>query len=109
MKRFMQTCYKCNCDVKPSKVKREGIELNCMHCPECNEDYFTSSELIKFDILTGKRKNIRKFGTLGDSTIMRIPTHILKAYKIKPGDYGVFEEKSEGILIKTVPAKEVKA
>ncbi len=30
--------------------------------------------------------------------IVFIPTY----YKIKPGDYGVFEKKSEGILIKPI-------
>ena len=108
MKKFMKTCYKCKSDVKISKCEKEGIKLNCMKCPQCGEEYFTSSELIKFDILTGKRKLVRKFGVLGDSTIMRFPISVLKDYKIKPGDYGIFEERPEGILIKPINAKELK-
>ncbi|MCK5026226.1 MAG: AbrB/MazE/SpoVT family DNA-binding domain-containing protein [Nanoarchaeota archaeon] len=57
--------------------------------------------------MTGKRKLVRKFGVLGDSTIMRFPTKVLKDYKIKPGDYGVLEERPDGILIRPVHAKEL--
>ena len=107
MKKFMKICYKCGTGVKVAKCVKEGVSLNCLKCPKCGEEYFTSSELIKFDILTGKRKLVRKFGTLGDSTIMRFPPRLLKDYKIKAGDYGVFEERPEGILIKPIHAKEL--
>lgn len=108
MKTFMKTCYKCNNNVKVAKCVKEGIELDCMKCPKCNEEYFTSSELNKFDVLSGRRKMIRKFGIVGNSTIMRFPTKVLKDYRIKPGDYAVFEEMTEGILIKPIHAKELR-
>jgi len=73
-----------------------------------SEEYLTSSELIKFDIKTGRRKLIRKFGILGDSTFMRLPIEVVKQYKIKPGDYGLFEKRPEGILIKPVHARDIK-
>jgi hypothetical protein len=107
MKQFMKKCYKCNSEVKVSKCVKEGITLNCLKCPKCGEEYFTSSELIKFDILTGKKELIRKFGVLGDSTIIRIPNKVLKDYKINPEDYGIFEERPDGILIKPMSAKEI--
>lgn len=106
MKSFMKNCYKCGVAVKSAKCVKEGITLNCMKCPKCGEEYFTSSELIRFDIKAGKRKLVRKFGTLGDSPMIRIPAKIIHDLKIKPGDYGVFEEKPEGILIKPIQAKE---
>ena len=107
MKKFMKTCYKCGIDVKVSKCVKEGISLNCLKCPKCGEEYFTSSELIKFDIMTGRTKLVRKFGVLGDSMVMRFPTKLVEDYKIKPGDYGVFEERPEGILIKPVHIKDL--
>lgn len=55
MKKFMKTCYKCGADVKTAKCVKEGITLECLKCPKCGEEYFTSSELIKFDIKTGRR------------------------------------------------------
>jgi len=107
MKRFMKTCYKCGTDVKAAKTIKEGVALDCLKCPKCGEEYFTSSELMKFDIKTGKRKMVRKFGTLGDSMVVRFPSDVLKDYKIKPGDYGIFEKKPEGILIKPIHAKDI--
>lgn len=109
MKQFMKTCYKCKVDVKVAQCLKEGISLNCLRCPRCGEEYFTSSELIKFDILTGRRKLIRKFGILGDSTIMRLPPKVVDDYSIKPGDYASFEEREEGILIKPIHAKELRS
>lgn len=108
MKLFMKKCYKCQSNVKTAKCIKEGIALNCLKCLKCGEEYFTSSELIKFDIKTGRRKLVRKFGVLGDSTVMRFPAKVLKDFNIKPGDYGVFEKSSEGILIKPIHAKEMK-
>ena len=106
MKKFMKTCYKCGSNVKSAKCIKEGVTLNCMRCPKCGEEYFTSSELLKFDIKTGKRKLIRKFGILGDSTTIRLPSQIIKEHNIKPGDYGIFENKPDGIFIKPVHADE---
>ena len=107
MKKFMKECYKCKEKVKIAKCVKDGITLNCLKCPKCGEEYFTSSELVKFDILRGNRKMIRKFGTLGDSMVMRFPSDVIRDYKIKPGDYGIFEKKPEGILIKPIHAKDI--
>ena len=104
----MKKCYKCGTAVKSRTCVKEGVRLHCMRCPKCGEEYFTSSELLKFDILTGRRKLVRKFGVLGESIIVRVPDKILQEYKIKPGDYGVFEKRREGILIKPVHAKQLK-
>lgn len=107
MKKFMKTCYKCGSLVKVAKCIKEGVKLDCLKCEKCGEEYFTSSELIKFDIKTGRREMIRKFGTLGDSTVMRFPNKVLKEFDIKPGDYGIFEKRPDGILIKPIHAKEI--
>jgi hypothetical protein len=109
MKKFMKTCYFCKSDVKISKCVKERVSLNCLKCPKCGEEYFTSNELIKFQVLTGRRSMVRKFGSLGDSTIMRFPPKVLKHYNISPGDYAVFEERPDGILIKPVRAKDLKS
>ena len=87
---------------------QEEVSVLKKTCPKCGEEYFTSTELTKFDILSGRKKMVRKFGVLGDSTIMRFPSNLIKHYKIKPGDFGIFEEVPEGILIKPLHAKELK-
>lgn len=107
MKKFMKTCYKCHVDVEEATVVKEDIKLQCLKCPKCGEEYFTSSELMKYDVLTGKRQMARKFGMLGETPIIRIPEKVMTDYGIKVGkDYGVFEEREEGILIKLVHVEE---
>jgi len=105
--KFMKTCYKCGTDVLVGKCVKEGVMLNCLKCPKCGEEYFTSSELIKFDIKTGRRQLIRKFGVLGDSMVMRFPSKVVREFGIKPGDFGVFEKRPDGILIRPIYAKEI--
>ena len=105
MKQFK--CYKCGSKVVEGKCIKEGISLDCMRCPSCKEEFFTSSELMRFDVLTGRRKMVRKFGVLGDSTIMRIPPKLVNEFKIKQGDYGLFEKRPEGILIRPISSKEI--
>lgn len=102
MKRFLKTCYRCGAGLREATILKEGVPLYCMRCPSCGEEYFTSSELIRFDILTGRRSDVRTFGTLGDSTILRLPPAIVARYGIKPKDLAVFEERSDGILIRPV-------
>ncbi|MBN1385609.1 AbrB/MazE/SpoVT family DNA-binding domain-containing protein [Candidatus Woesearchaeota archaeon] len=101
------TCYKCGVKAKPAKAMMEGIRLDCLRCPKCGEEYFTSGEMIRYDILKGRRKLVRKFGTLGDSTITRWPPKLIKDYNIKPGDFALFVERPDGILIKPVSSKEL--
>ncbi|HLC46608.1 MAG TPA: AbrB/MazE/SpoVT family DNA-binding domain-containing protein [Candidatus Nanoarchaeia archaeon] len=105
-KKFMKKCYKCGTAVQSAACVKEGHSLECMKCPKCGEEYFTSSALIKHDILTGKRQAVRKFGILGDSIIMRIPPKFIEDNNIQPGDYGIFEQRPEGILIRLVHAGE---
>ena len=107
MKKFMKKCYQCGSNVQARKCIKEGVTLDCLKCPKCGEEYFTSRELIKFDIKTGRRQMIRKFGILGDSIVIRFPPKVTKEFGIKPGDYGVLEKRSDGILIKPIHAKEI--
>ena len=101
-------CHKCKVPTKKCKTKMNEVTLNCFKCPKCGEEYLTSSEYIKYEILTGKRQMIRKFVVVGDSFVIRIPTKVMKDLKIKSGDYGIFEETSKGILIKPFSSKKLK-
>lgn len=96
----MKTCYKCNVELENTTTLMGGVRLKCQKCPKCGEEYFTSSELMRYDILKGNRTMIRKFGTLGQSTVLRIPEKVISELKIKTGDYAHFEIRPEGILIK---------
>ena len=103
----MKTCYKCGGTVRKTTTTKEGRALTCLRCAQCGEEYFTSSEIARFDIAMGRRVLVRKIGTLGESTIVRVPPKVVRTYRLKPGDYGIFEERSDGVLIKFVKAEEV--
>ncbi|MFH0752540.1 MAG: AbrB/MazE/SpoVT family DNA-binding domain-containing protein [archaeon] len=104
----METCYKCNVNLERVTTLKEGIKLKCQRCPKCGEEYFTSSELMRYDILKGNRTMIRKFGVLGQSTVLRIPEKVISQLKIKTGDYAYFEMRPEGILVKPISASKLK-
>ncbi len=102
MEKFMKTCYECKVDVIPVVRIEEGIKLYGLKCPKCKEEFYTSSQLLKLERFRDKPK--RKFGKLGDATIMRIPPELIKKHNISPGDYGICTSVEDGILI--VPVKE---
>ena len=102
MERFIDKCYKCKVKVKSAKVIKNKIELSCLKCPKCKEEFFTAGELTRYDIIRGKKSILRRFGILGDSLIVRVPPKIIEKQGIKPGDYAQFEVKDGNIVIKTV-------
>ncbi len=105
----MKKCYFCEGLLKETTVIEHGAPLDCLQCQKCKEIFFTSTEWLKNDILSGRCKLVRKFGKLGDSTIVRLPPKMLKKYNIEPGDISLFEERPEGILIRAFKAKDLKA
>ncbi|MBI4919556.1 hypothetical protein HY837_06500 [archaeon] len=52
----MKTCYNCGKQVKESGVIKEGVKLKCLKCFNCGEEFFSAGEMIRFDMLTGRRK-----------------------------------------------------
>lgn len=96
----MKTCYKCHIELEDTTTLMNGIKLRCQKCSKCGEEYFTSSELMRYDVLKGNRTMIRKFGILGRSTVIRIPEGVVSKLKIRKGDYAYFEMRPEGLLIK---------
>jgi|GEM_PF-1774630 len=96
------TCYRCGARLKQAKVKIENVELKCLKCPECGEELFSAGEMLRYEVLTGKRP-ARKFFTAGNSVAIRIPTSIVKKEDIHPGkDLAVFEVIPKGLLIKVI-------
>ncbi len=100
----MKTCYKCNITLEDTTALMDGIKLKCQRCPKCGEEYFTSSELMRYDILKGNRAMVRKFGNLGQSTVIRLPNKVVSELNIHAGDYAYFEIRPEGLLVKPFSA-----
>ena len=98
----MKECV-CGGELTKTFEKREGIKLKGMRCVKCNEVYISGDELLKFEILTGRRKSLaRKISKVGSSKVVRIPSKILEQFDIKLGDYVLFEPTGEEIRLKVV-------
>jgi hypothetical protein len=95
-------CYACNGPVVAHTSVKEEVTLHGQRCAKCGEVFYRSSEILKFEALTGRTKRYRKFGRLGASTIIRFPDDVLEKFHIKEGDLGLFEIRKEGILIRPV-------
>lgn len=95
---------KCLCGTmtKEFTETKEGVKIYGGKCPKCGEIYWSGGEMLRWEILTGRRKLSRKVGIVGDSYVIRIPKKIVEESKIKLGDYALFEQAKNGILIKIV-------
>ena len=92
MKMNIYYCYKCNGTLNTAKYVKEDVELKCLKCSQCGEEYFTSSELVRFDILSGKQKAIRHFNSVDDSTIF---TSTIKSRAALNRLFGAWKDVSE--------------
>jgi hypothetical protein len=98
----LKRCPNCNTPLTEQVVMKDSIDIECLKCPKCDEEFYSSKELLRYEILSGKRKDVRKIGSLGNSTIVRIPTKILTDAGINKGDIIMFEKKNDDIIIKKI-------
>jgi uncharacterized OB-fold protein len=85
--------------------EREGVKLKGMRCRKCGEIYVPSSELVRFEILTGRRKaQLRKVRRIASSYVITLPTQVMKEDEIHENDYVLFEKTKAGRLIKVIHA-----
>ncbi|MBI4018094.1 MAG: hypothetical protein HY368_00620 [Candidatus Aenigmarchaeota archaeon] len=88
--------------MKKVEIERKGIVLNGYKCSKCNEIFFPSDEVFKYEILSGKRKMARKIGKVGHSIVIRIPNTIAKELGIGKGDVAYFEKRGNEIKIRII-------
>ena len=94
----MDKCALCKGALKKHSEVSDSIRINGWKCMKCGETFFPSSEILRWEILTGRRKNVRKIGKIGDSLAVRIPKILAESFGIKEGDYAFFENPKKGIL-----------
>lgn len=82
----------------------EGFPIRGFRCRRCSETFWPASEMLRWEVLTGRRKTARKIGVLGDSLVVRIPSNIAKDSSVHEGDYALFEPAKEGFLVRIVHA-----
>lgn len=86
--------------------RMEGVKLKCLKCVKCGEELYSASEMLRYEVLTGKRKPVRKITMLGSSMAVRLPKKLVEEVDIHEGDLAYFEKHPEGVLIKVVHAEE---
>jgi hypothetical protein len=94
---------KCTCGgtLTNAVVERSGIELKGLKCRKCKEIYFPSSEMMKYEILTGKSSLVRKVRKSGDSMIVTVPKQIIEKFDVHEDDMIYFEsENDKNIVLK---------
>ena len=65
--------------------------------------YFTSTEMLRWEVLTGRRsKDVRKVRKLGNSLMVTLPHELVKDNGIHSDDLALFRKVKEGILIEIV-------
>lgn len=101
----MKKCL-CGGDLEENEIKREGVRLAGMMCKECDEIYISGEELLRYEVLTGKRKSFaRKVSKIGASRTIRIPKNILKQFNIKEGDYVLFKAEKGRLELEIIKSK----
>jgi hypothetical protein len=100
------TCYACGGAMEEAESEMEGIKLRCLKCTNCGEELYPASEMFRYEVLTGKRKPVRKITSLGSSIAVRLPKKLVKEVGIHEGDLAYFEKHPEGVLMKVVRAEE---
>lgn len=96
-------CVSCDEDLVKTSVERRGTELHGLKCQKCGEVYFPSSEIARYEALTG-RGTTRKFREIGNSLVITIPTQIVKQLGIHDNDIGTFETEDNLIKVKPIHA-----
>ncbi|MBI4214363.1 hypothetical protein HY546_00040 [archaeon] len=99
----MKTCAACGGLLARNSEVSKGFPIRGFRCRKCCETFWPASEMLRWEVLTGRRKTARKIGVLGDSLVVRIPRSIAKD-RAHEGDYALFEPSKEGFLIRIVHA-----
>ena len=99
----MERCALCKGELNPHKEESGGVEIKGWKCKKCGETFFLASEMMRWEVLTGKRSDIaRKARKIGNSIVVTIPKKLVKEIGIHKDDYILFEKTDKGTLLKVV-------
>lgn len=99
----MERCVLCKGGLEDYKEISEGIEIKGWKCKKCGETFFPSTEMLRWEVLTGKRRDlVRKVREIGNSIIVTLPKKLVKEESIHKDDYILFERTKRGTLMKVI-------
>lgn len=94
----LRTCPLCKSGLEHVIFTRKSVKLNGFKCKKCGEVVFPSSEIFRYEILTGKR-NVREIRKVGNSIVIGVPSELAHKMGIKPGDLAHFDKKDHELAI----------
>ena len=97
-KKKLSVCPVCESGLEETTVIRKEIKLHGFKCKKCGEVVFPSSEIFRYEVLSGKR-NVREIRKVGNSIVIGIPKSLAKDVGIKSGDLAYFEGKGKEIRV----------
>ncbi len=99
----MKKCIVCEGDLREYSELSEEVEIKGWKCTECGETFFTSSEMLRWEVLTGRRpKEVRKVRKMGNSLMVTLPNELVRDTGIHSDDLALFKKVKDGILIEIV-------
>ena len=99
----MERCVICKGKIIEGAELRDGVELKGWKCTKCGETYIPSGEVLRWEILTGRRKGyVRKIRTVGNSKVVTLPERLIAEAKIHINDLVLFEKMKDGILLRII-------
>jgi hypothetical protein len=99
----MERCVLCKGFLESYKEVSEGVEIKGWKCKKCHETFFPSSEMLRWEVLTGKRSQMaRKVREIGNSVVITLPKKLVKEEGIHKNDYILFERTEKGMLMKVI-------
>jgi len=99
----MERCVLCKGKLKEHREKKEEIEINGWKCSKCSETYFSSNEILRWEVLSGKRRdNVRKIRRVGNSLSVTFPNIFVKEDEIHDNDLAIFKKTKKGYLLQII-------
>ncbi|MBI4362161.1 MAG: hypothetical protein HY558_03215 [Euryarchaeota archaeon] len=99
----MKTCILCKGTLKAHREVSEGHEIRGWKCAKCGETFFPSREMVRWEVLTGRRKGqVRKARTIGKSLVVTLPEKLAREEGIHADDLILFEKDERGLRLRVV-------
>ncbi|UCH90079.1 MAG: AbrB/MazE/SpoVT family DNA-binding domain-containing protein [Thermoplasmata archaeon] len=99
----MDRCALCKGKLRKHKELKDEVEIKGWKCSKCKETYFSSNELLKWEIFSGRRKNnVRKIRKVGNSFTVTLPNTFVRADNINNNDLAIFKRHKDGYILQIV-------
>ena len=99
----MNECALCKGKIEKNEEINEGVKIKGWRCKKCGETFFTSTEMLRWEVLTKKRKEkVRKVRKIGNSFVVTLPHSLVKEEKLSTDDSILFEKSKHGLIVKII-------